>query len=389
MTLVTNDIPIKVRNVQRDDQGRFLILDCVVDDSEFILVNLYAPTSDKRLDQRSFGDYVCTQLEPYIGKSIVLGGDLNICLDEISKPASSHNKLYFDSMHKLMNNFDLVDIWRLKHPNTNRSTRREKTRYGFIQSRIDFLLISCHLEFFVKSVDIVPSIKSDHSLLTLSLVLQKDHARGKGLWKFNSSLLQDNDYQELVRDTIKEGLEDSKNLESKELTWDYLKCRIRTMTISFSMKKKKANTKHLAALEKKLSILEALLNTTPSIDNQNEYLEAKKEVESIHDDIARGHMIRSRCKFIEEYERPTKYFLNLEKASQNIRHIRSLKIGNGVSFDPNRILNHQRSYYSNLYKENNELLNFDDKYCRTIEKTLPKISTESKELCDQKQSLMK
>ena len=36
MTLVTNDIPIKVKNIQRDDQGRFLMLDCVIDDSEFI-----------------------------------------------------------------------------------------------------------------------------------------------------------------------------------------------------------------------------------------------------------------------------------------------------------------------------------------------------------------
>ena len=63
------------------------------------------------------------------------------------------------------------------------------------QSRIDFFLISCHLEFLVRSVDIVPSIKSDHSLLTLSLVSNIDHPRGKGLWKFNSSLLYDEDYK--------------------------------------------------------------------------------------------------------------------------------------------------------------------------------------------------
>ena len=52
---------------------------------------------------------------------------------------------------------------------------------------------------------------------------------------------------------------------------------------------------------------------------------------------------------MEEYERPTKNFLNLEKASQNIRHIHSLKIFNKVTFDPKHILNEQRSYYWNLY----------------------------------------
>ena len=167
-----------------------------------------------------------TKLEPYTGASIVLAGDLNISLDGIPNQASSHNKPYLDLMHELMNNFDLVDIWKLRHPNANRFTRREKTRYGFKQSRIDFFLISCHLEFLVKSVDIVPSIKSDHSLLTLSLVLTKNHPRGRGLWKFNSNLLYDNDYKELVKDTIQESLEDSENLVSRELTWDYLKCRI-------------------------------------------------------------------------------------------------------------------------------------------------------------------
>ena len=132
-----------------------------------------------------------------------------------------------------------------------------------------------------------------------------------------------------------------------------------------------------------MSNLEVLLSNTSYIHTQNNYLETKKEIESIHNDIARGHMIRLRCKFIEEHLRPTKYFLNLEKASQNIQHIQSLKIENEVSFDPDHILNKQRSYYSNLYKEKNELLNINDKYCQTIEKSILKISSENKVFCDQ------
>ena len=93
-------------------------------------------------------------------------------------------------------------------------------------------------------------------------------------------------------------------------------------------------------------------------------------------------MIRSRCKLIEENERPTKYFLNLEKASQNIRHIRSLKIGNEVSFDPDRILDQQKSYYSNLYTEKDCYMNTNDKYYETIKNSIPKISLENKVICD-------
>ena len=93
-------------------------------------------------------------------------------------------------------------------------------------------------------------------------------------------------------------------------------------------------------------------------------------------------MIRSRCKFIEEHEKPTKYFLNLEKAAQNVRHIRSLKIGNEVSFDPNHILNQQKSFYHNLYTEKSINSNTNDKYYENIEKSVPKISPENQVVCD-------
>ena len=244
-------------------------------------------------------------------------------------------------------------------------------------------MISCHLEFSVVSTDIIPTIKSDHSLLKLSFCSEKDHARGRGLWKFNASLLQDNDYIMLLKDTINKSVRDSKNLITKELTWDYLKCRICSETISYSIKQKKEKTKHLHTLEKKLSDLEQLLGSRTCSDIQQEYLETQKEIEGIHDEIARGHMIRSRCRLIEEFERPTKYFLNLEKTSQTIRHIRSLKIDDGITFDPDRILNEQKAFYSKLYTEDNGSLDTDDKYCQDIKNAIPKISTEYKELCDQ------
>ena len=384
MILCSKEISINIANIEKDNSGRFLLLECTINDSEYILVNLYAPTIDKTRYQRAFGEYVYSKLEPHIGKSIILGGDINICLDDSLRSSTNCNKTYLDCLHKVMHNLDLIDIWRLKHPNAKRFTRREKTRYGFKQSRIDYFLISCHLEFLVVSTEILPSIKSDHSLLKLSLTANKDQTRGRGLWKFNGSLLNDNDYVDLVKDTINQSLEDSKNLANKELTWDFIKCCIRTKTISFSIKKKKQKTKHLEDLEKKLSELEELLSETPSDAIHNEYLETKKEIESIHDELARGHIIRSRCKLIEEYEKPTKYFLNLEKASQNVRHIRALQVGNKVIDDPNEILEEQKSFYSNLYTEKGDYSDLsNDKYCHNIGNNITKLSGISRDVCDQ------
>ena len=98
---------------------------------------------------------------------------------------------------------DLVDIWRLQNLNTKRYTKREKTRNGLVQSRIDYFLVSCHLEYMITYSDILPNIKSDHSLLKIALLQQDEERRGRGIWKLNISLLQNSQYVNLIKKTIK------------------------------------------------------------------------------------------------------------------------------------------------------------------------------------------
>ena len=131
-----------------------------------------------------------------------------------------------------METLDVVDIWRIKHPNTIRYTRHENTHFGFKQSRIDFFIISCSLEYSVDKVDILPGVKSDHSLLTLSVTLEKEQKWGRGLWKLNVSLLTDTSYINFIKSVIQEAINDSKNLSDNYMIWDFIKCRIRTETIT-------------------------------------------------------------------------------------------------------------------------------------------------------------
>ena len=60
-------------------------------------------------------------------------------------------------------------------------------------------------------------------------------------------------------------------------------------------------------------------------------------------------MIRSRCKLIEEYEKPSWYFLNLEKAVQKVKHIHCLVVGGKRSYDAAEILKTQSDFYAKLY----------------------------------------
>ena len=91
----------------------------------------------------------------------------------------------------LKESLSLSDIGRLKNPTRKRYTRREKSRYGFSQSRLNYFFISCHLEYYTKNTDIIPSIKSDHSLLYLEVSFANESERDKETWKLNVSLLED------------------------------------------------------------------------------------------------------------------------------------------------------------------------------------------------------
>jgi len=94
-----------------------------------------------------------------------------------------------------MNMLDLVDMQRERHLNVNKFSYSSKALN--LKSRIDFLLAK-ELKKYVSKVDIQTSLAPDHSLIYLSLNLPEETPRGPGFWKFNNTLLEDNEYIEKI-----------------------------------------------------------------------------------------------------------------------------------------------------------------------------------------------
>ena len=116
---------------------------------------------------------------------------------------------------------DLVDIWRIRNPTERRFTWRQKS--PIIQRRLDFWLVSDTLQEDVESVEIIPSIKSDHSAITLALNGIDDSKGGPSFWKFNSTLVNDNEYCHLLDGNFKIWQEEYKEIIDKRVLWDLLK----------------------------------------------------------------------------------------------------------------------------------------------------------------------
>ena len=91
---------------------------------------------------------------------------------------------------------NLTDIYRELHPKSKSFTYASKSLN--LKSRIDYFLILRSLSCDVKQAEIRISIAPDHNAIFLSIDVKNDFNRGPGLWKFNNTLLEDNNYKELI-----------------------------------------------------------------------------------------------------------------------------------------------------------------------------------------------
>jgi len=94
-------------------------------------------------------------------------------------------------------------------------------------------LISDKLHDLVSNVDILPSIKSDHSAIFLELEEIKENSRGPGYWKLNTALLANEEYKNMINDKLPIWLEEAKDLKDHRSIWDWIKFNITTDSMIF------------------------------------------------------------------------------------------------------------------------------------------------------------
>ena len=112
-----------------------------------------------------------------------------------------------------MSENDLCDIFRVRNPEMKCYTWHQKT--PFKQHRLDYFLVSDHLQDQIDHIDIIPSIQSDHSTLKLKVCGTKHSLKGPSYWKLNNSLLQDNAFTESLKTKIPKFFKNPRNSETQ------------------------------------------------------------------------------------------------------------------------------------------------------------------------------
>ena len=108
----------------------------------------------------------------------------------------------------------------------------------FFASRLDFFLVSNSLTSFTHSLNVLPSIHSDHRVVKLDLRFLQFNIE-PGYWKFNNDLLDDDNYISLIKQVITDYKSNNPTeICNSQIRWDALKCVIRSYTIQYSSQKR-------------------------------------------------------------------------------------------------------------------------------------------------------
>ena len=254
------------------------------------------------------------------------------------------------------------------------------------QGRLDYILISDSMSNSVETFSIKPGYRSDHSIVVVELKFNS-FKRGRGLWKFNNSLLSDKIYVDKVKETIHDICKqyvkiDNSNTNSTDdiddsTLLEVLLMEIRGATISYSSYKKKEKEKQ------EMSLLDEIGHLEREENIDLELIEEKRLIlENLRKEKMEGHAIRSRARWIENGEKPTKYFCNLEKRNYLNKTIKKLEVdGNRIIYDQVEILNEVKCFYENLYSnKDSELSDLD--FDIFIKEHVPKLDIHTSESLD-------
>ena len=347
--LISKEFRTKVRNIETDEDGRYIIVDLhEIDEVIVTVVGIYAPNKD----DPEFFKRIAQKLRSRSESKIILG-DFNLVLDieKDRKNTYNNNMCAMFEVENMIDEFSLIEIWRTRN--------EQKSEFSWIKlgkeqkaSRIDFALVSRGLDHNIDLVQYISGFCTDHRALYFNLDISRQE-RGCGYWKFNNQLLQNAEFVQLMNCEIQQTLESSAEKKPSE-QWEMLKQRIKKFAIKFSKSKVRDDKLIIGQLMEAVNEYESRLPLNR--DETQLCTRTKIDLEEKVMERASGLIFRSKARWQEYGEKNTQYFFSLEKARYNAKTCYKIfdEDGNEVSTNQG-ILQVQQRFYQELYDVDQEV----------------------------------
>lgn len=166
--------------------------------------------------------------------NFIIGGDFNCVLDAYLDRSSAKRAPHSNSrifLNAFINNYNLVDIWRLFHP-----TERDYTFHSQVHNiytRIDYFLVENKLISYVTNNKIHDILISDHSPVTFELDINNLTSL-RPVWRMDPRLIKFGIVNDYLHKQLEIFFEKNDTPEvSSGLLWETLKAFLRGCVISY------------------------------------------------------------------------------------------------------------------------------------------------------------
>ena len=270
-----------------------------------------------------------------------------------------------------------LDIWRYLHPSTWGFTWCRAD--GLVSSRIDLFACPYAWVASTSSCDILPCPFSDHC--TLALVVDPPNVvpPGPGLWKLNSSVLQDADYCATIKNFWVGWKSRKGDFPSLAKWWDAGKAKIKGLTVSHCVRRSRRSSQSRTLLSRLACHLKERLDSgmTSCLEP---YQSVLSQLAQLDLEAARGAQVRSRIKWVEEGEVSSACFCRLEKKRSVDRWVSALRLPDDSIFsDPADLCASFSDFYSSLYSASETDASVQEALLANLPTPLP---PEQSDLCE-------
>ena len=348
------------------------------------MINLYnGNTESEQLNILESLSNILKDFQDLSEKNIVFAGDFNLFFGQKLESAGGNpilKKLAVSKLLELKESLNFCDIWRIRNPKSKTFLFWQRHVSGILQRRLDYLFISNNMQESVKNVEILNALSTDHSPLFCSFLNLTKTSRGRGLWKFNNSLVSNINFVYEMKTLIQKvifGFENDTYL-TDQVKWELLKYEVYKFAINFSKELAQNSRKLQRDLKTKIKKLEQ------NVINEykfNEYKNAEDELEHFYDNIPTGGKIRSKYDWYQYVQKSTKYFLNLEKQKAVNGTVKKIIKDHIEITDQQKIQHELRIFYEQLFEKN--ICNANSKMVSFLGNiSLPVINNDFFNLCE-------
>ncbi len=316
-----NSLNIEIKNIHKKEDARVILINAIIENVEVSLCNIYAPNdpSNRKEYFRTLKYWIARHTD--YENDLIMGGDLNCALnDDDRKNIRGNQDVSRTPLKNLISELDLLDSWYIFH---------DKPQYTYTdpengsKSRIDYLFLSKSIRHKAKKVTLKHAPKKDrHKAVCMEIKLD-ENKKGPGYWKLNEKLMDLPEYDVLIDRIITDILVNYTELNHR-LKWEIFKIHVQECSIRLGIDRAKMEKEYIKRLQNNIDSMQRDEDNGIPIDSdlKNEYI---KNLNAHYKEKDDGYIIRSKAQWVNEGERSTKYFFNLEKDRQKSNVIRQLK----------------------------------------------------------------